>query len=285
MAIRRYKLAIDNHPAAGYATIDDIQGSGEFFMELGWHPQAATVSLAKQYFTPAKFIPISDSKLYVLLQTAPGALSYNINTCTTVPAATDVSSLTYSSLFNWSISSRSNFINTNSWHLYSNISPTGADQAILYVNDFTAYMTLLLLSHPDDFIDGECIYSGFGSDVSVTYGLPALTKFELLSGVSSLSEIAEMVFIDGDQVTGDIYDYDYSYHTGAYFLSIESDVLYLQFYTPVSPAELAYFMVFRRQPEPELRVRYESDPFEDNGLWIVYNNLPKGTLIFNYFVR
>lgn len=285
MAIRRYKLAIDNHPVAGYATIDDIQGSGEFFMEIGWEPQAATVSLAKQYMTPEEYIPTSDAKIYYLGQSSPGSQDYDIYNFLTSPTAATVSALTYNSIYTLNLSGDSNYIRNNSWYLNSNISLSAVDQVVFSVKDFTSKTTLLLLNDQYNVIDGHPLYAGYGIDVSVSFGLPALTKFLLYTGIDSLSEIAEMVFVDGIQIEGDIYDYDYSYHTGAYYLTIESNALYLQFITPLDPLSMAFFMVFRRQSEPEIRVRYESDPFEETGLWIVYNNLPKGTLRFNYYVR
>lgn len=281
MAIRRYKLATDNHPAAGYATIDDIQGSGEFFMELGWKPQAATVSLAKQFMTPAEYIPTSGTTLYVLEQTAPLSQNYDIKEFnTTIPPAT-VSSFQYTSVYRLSLN---DMVNRNAWSLLSAVSDE-ADQVSLSVLELKNDQYLILLSDPNGTVEGHPIYNGFGIDVSATFGLPALTKFQIMGGVTELTEVAEMVFVNGVQLQGDIYDYDYYYGTGAYDMTVENGILYITFATPIDLLDLAYFIVFLRNPQPELRVRYESDPFEDNGLWLVYNNLPKGILRFNYYVR
>jgi len=285
MAIRRYKLATDNHPAAGYATIDDIQGSGEFFMELGWTPQAATVSLAKQYMTQPEYVPTSGALLCSLSQDAPASQSYDILEFNLGAAPTTVSALTYTSVYAWNITGVSNFINMNTWTLLSSVSLTEADKISFSVKDFTAVNALLLVTDPVDTVKGKPLYAGFGTDVSASFGLPALTKFSVIGGVTELTEVAEMVFVDGIQLSGDIYDYDYHYGTGAYDMTVENNILYIQFRTPVDPASLAFFIIFLRTPQPELRVRYENDPFEDTGLWLVYNNLPKGILRFNYYVR
>lgn len=281
MAIRRYKLATDNHPAAGYATIDDIQGSGEFFLELGWRPQAATVSLAKQYITPAEYIPTSGTTLYLLDQVAPLGQVYDIKEFTIGMAATTVSAFTYTSVFRYDVSY---MINRNAWTLLATATDE-ADQVSLSVKDVKNDSYLVLLSDPDGTVEGHPLYNGSGSDVSASFSLPARTKYLVLGGVTELTEVAEMVFVNGVQLQGDIYDYYYYYGTGAYDMTVENNNLYITFATALSATDMVYFMVFLRTAQPELRVRYETDPFEANGLWLVYNNLPKGILRFNYFVR
>lgn len=288
MAIRRYKLAIDNHPAAGYATIDDIQGSGEFFMELGWEPQAATVSLAKQYMTPPEYVPTKEAVLHILLQdgATPSGQAYNIIEASAAATPMTVSALQYTSIYTFDFISSSFFINPNSWTLFSNISIDMADQVVFSTRDFiVSTPVMLMLVDRYHTIQAKPLYAGFGIDASASFGLPPLTKFEIMGGITELTEVAEMVFIDGIQLEGDIYDYDYYYGTGAYDMTVENNILYIQFNTPVDPFQLAFFIIFARAAQPELRVRYENNPFEENGMWLVYNNLPKGILRFNYYVR
>lgn len=281
--MRRYKLATDNHPAAGYATIDDIQGSGEFFMELGWKPQAATVSLAKQFMTPAEYIPTSGVSLYILEQNANAPLGqiYDIKESTTGYPGTTVSALNYTSLFRMD---NNDMISPNAWSLLATATDM-ADQVSLSVKEFKSDTSLILLSDNYGVVEGQLVYSGIGSDVSAVFGLPALTKFQILGGITELTEVAEMVFVNGEQVQGDIYDYYYYYGTGAYDMTVEDGILYITFASALNVTDLLYFMVFLRKSQPELRVRYEDEPFDDNGLWLVYNNLPKGILRFNYYIR
>lgn len=291
MAIRRYKLAIDNHPAAGYATIDDIQGSGEFFVDIGWKPQAATVSFAKQYVLPPEFIPYEGSHLYLLVQDAPLSRTYDILDFTSiagfpgVPTSLGVNQYTNLFYFDFLSGTNSYFVNPNSWNMFSSGATASADKISLNVADFAPVQFLFLISNPLDVVKGDLLYFGSGADVSATYGLPPLTKFEIIGGVEALTDIAEMIFVKGEQWVGDIYDYYYHYGTGSYDLTVEDGTLYIQFNSPLDPDWPYFFLIFNKFPQPEIKVRYENDPFEENGFWVVYNNLPKGILRFNYYVR
>lgn len=288
MAIRRYNLAIDNHPASGYGIIDDIQGDGEFFLEIGWEPQAATISFARQYITPSEYIPFEGSHLYILSQDAPNSQTYDIYDKTSIAGpdiAQTISSRDYVSVFYSDLSTDYYYVTPRSWSLLSALSLSEADKISFSVKDFIGISTMFLIENPNDTVKGSLRYHGLGTDVSLSYSLPALSKFELCSGVSALTDIAEMIFVQGNQIVGDIYSYYYDYGVGNYDLTVENNTLYIKFNSPLDPDWPYYFFIFDKIPSPEIMVRYDKDPFEENGLWIEYKNLPKGILKFNYYIR
>jgi hypothetical protein len=292
MAIRRYTLATDNHPASGYATIDNIEGSGEFFLEIGWRPQAATLSLATQYPLADSFIPSSGAALYLLGQKSgipPDDQIYYIAEAVSpyAPVTWDVVAFRdlQNTLFYPDVTPTLSYeMPNNIWYYYSDIA-SDVDSVLVTAKLFTASTLLFMLSHTTAKINGELSYFGTGTDVSATFGLPARTKYELMTGVAEDADLAEIVIVNGQQVVGDTYSYYYHYGQGFYDMRIEEGVLYIYFTVPLNISDEYFFFIFHPVPRPELRVRFETDPFDDNGLWIVYNNLPEGMLKFNYYIR
>jgi hypothetical protein len=293
MAIRRYTLATDNHPASGYATIDNIEGSGEFFLEIGWRPQAATVSLATQYALEDTFVPIADATFHFLWQksvTPPDDQIYYILegvfplTPITPWDAAALKDLHHTIFYADITPSLSYEIANNLWYYYSDAG-SPVDSIFITAKVFTGETALGMLGHTTAKINGRLSYFGSGTDVSVSFGLPALTKFEIMTGVADDADFAEVIIINGQQVVGDTYSYYYPYGQGFYDMTIESGSLYITFKNALDVSDEYFFFIFRPVPRPELRVRFETDPFDDNGLWIVYNNLPEGMLKFNYYIR
>jgi len=289
MAIRRYTLATDNMPATGYVEIDDISGSGDFHVEIGWTPQAATVSLAKYYNLPSEYIPSSGTLLYELEQDAPSSLTYDIKEVDTfvTPSTTTISSIYFTDIFY--VSSIYKMISRQAWNLYTS-SSGAADKIQFQVKEFDSVSTLWAMVHPEVQIEGDLRYFGAGTDVSASWGLAPRTKIQLVSGISESDDIAEIVFVNGAQIIGDTYDEYYYEGQGAYDLTIENNILYCTFREVPGADDPYYFAIFDKRPEPELRIRFENAPFSDGpngekGMWLIYKNIPKGILRFNYYVR
>lgn len=300
MAIRRFKLASDNHPAFGYATIDEISRGGDFFLETGWTPQAAIVSIAQQFNLEAEFVPTSDAILLHLSQVTPGGKVYDINDNVGVAggSATTIDAFTPTSVLSLT---NQEMVFPRTWYL--NTSSSGeADQVTLTVGDLVSETDLYAITHPDGEVEGGSIlYFGLGTDVSATYGLDPGTRWETATGVTASDDIAEMVFVDGDQVEGDIYYYYQSYGGGAYDMIVTDDGdLHIQFYTPVDTSvQSLMFLIIERMGEPFVIVRMtdengnESDPFEPvmdddgtehRGLWVRCGNIPKGDMMISYYI-
>lgn len=282
MAIRTFELAIDNHPVYGYATVEEISGSGVFRIRTGVRRiQAATLAIAEQYPLPHEFIPSADSTLYTLSENS--ATEFAIQTHAITPAPATVPSTSRGTVLDATVPV---VLPSNGGWVTTDSPPGEADLVTLAVGDMSGD-TLYLITHNDYLVDAKLVYVGGGTDVSATYGLPTGSRFKLMEGVTKADDLAEMVFVDGVQLVGDIYNYEYEYGEGAYKLIFtELLELHAQLTTAVDTVTQALtFFVFSRMPRPMLRVR-ANDPFSiydgEWGVWVEYFNIPKGDMVFNY---
>jgi len=180
-------------------------------------------------------------------------------------------------------------ISGQAWNLYTSGSGM-ADKIQFTVKEFDSISTLWAMVHDVSPVEGDLRYFGIGTDASASFGLPPRTKILLISGIEDIEDIAEIVFVNGEQIEGDTYSEYYYYGQGAYDLTIENSNLYCTFREAPGIDDPYYFAIFDRKPSPQLRVRFEKDPFADGpngekGMWLVYQDIPKGVLIFNYFIR
>lgn len=285
MAIRTFQLAIDNHPVYGYVPVPNISGSGVLRLKTGVRRvQAAMVAFAEQYPSHHEYIPSSGASLYLLSQ--------DISTTYQIAEATIPSALTEISVFDNAtvVHATTPSIVPPPGYQFSvgNVGPNGIS---LLTKELTAISTLYMITHPISEVRGPLSYFGAGTDVSATYSLAAGTRFRLMTGVTRDDDLAEMIFVDGTQITGDVYDYHYNYGTGSYQLIYTDDFeLHVQFATPIDTStSYLRFAVFERTPRPMIRVR-ENDPFVldedgDYGVWIEYFNIPKGDMYFNCWLQ
>jgi hypothetical protein len=287
MALRRFTLAIDNHPAFGFATIEEISRSGEFQLETGWTPQAAIVSLAQQFNLPPEFIPTSGAMLYRLDQASPGGKVYDIydNIGITGGTAATISIFEHVGVVSPVIEE---MVTPRAWYLDTSV--TGeADQVTLTVDELSGETDLYAISHGDDEVEGELLFFGVGTDVSVAHDLPAGTMWETATSIPADANIAEMVFVDGIQVEGDIYYGAY----GAYDMTVVEGTVYISFVTPIDTGvQSLMFGIFDRLGEPIIHVR-ETNPFEiqideeeneHRGVMVTFENFPKGDTILSYYI-
>ena len=301
MAIRRFTLAADNHPAFGFVKIDEISRGGDFFIETGWTPQAAIVALAQQFNLAHEFVPYSGSILYRLEQTTPGAKTYNIfdNIGISGGSAATISSFEKTSVISVA---GSEIVSSRTWNLFTT-SAGEADQVVFQVGDLTAETDLYAIVHDDDEVDGNIIYFGAGTDVSATYDLDPGTRWETATSVTVADNIAEMIFVDGTQIEGDIYSiyYEGGYGGGEYDMIVNEDgTVHIQFVNPIDTgSQNLMFVIFERAGEPFVTVKMlnedetEADPFEilvdedgteHRGVRCVCGNIPKGDMMVSYYI-
>jgi hypothetical protein len=285
MAIRTFQLAIDNHPVYGYVPVPNISGTGVLRLKTGVRRvQAAMVAFAEQYSLPHEFLPSSGASLNVLTQSDP--TTYAIETAEISPAGATISVLDHASVI---YETAPALIPHQGFQLTA--SSGEFDGLTMLTKEYTAATTLYLITHATAEVRGPLSYFGEGTDVSATYSLDTGTRFLLMTGVTRDDDLAEMIFVDGTQLTGDVYDYHYNYGTGNYQLIYTDDFeLHVQFAAPVdtSTSHLR-FAVFERTPRPMIRVR-ENEPFVidedgDYGVWIEYFNIPKGDMYFNCWLQ
>jgi len=285
MALRRFTLATDNHPAYGYATIDDLSGSGEILIEVGWLPQAATVALTQQFGLPHEYFPPTGTELQKCTRDGVGGVVYSIEdydgsswSASTVASSKKVSLFNENALSSYQVSDHGWYINTAS-------TPGPSDKVTLTAGDLTTVDDLWLMTRDDAATTGILYESGTGSDVSATYSLPTRTRYEITTGIASTEDIAEMVFVNGAQLQGDVYSGSYDYGIGSYDrLLLDTGELHISFESALEATDHVYFFVFSIFPRPYVRVK-ASSPFTSTGFIIEYGNIPKGDMSFNYYVR
>lgn len=296
MAIRRYTKASDNSPAWGYAVIEDIQGSGDFKLPLSWTraPQDGIVCFGQSFNLPNEFIPYSGTVLRRLDRAgAAGTLNYNINTDEASPASETISDLECCTVLHGSLHE---LLQAPSWYLYSGTPGSEASQVRLESQQVTDVTPHFAIVHSDLPVMGRLSHFGSGTDVSATYGLAARTRYSFATAFQfpadpdnpghpgQYDNVAEMVWVNGDQVIGDIYSHYYDYGGGAYDMHPMPDgTVEIQFVDPLEATDVLHVALFNRWPEPMINIRYES-PFDADGVWIQYWNLPKGDLIISYYV-
>ena len=281
MAIRRFQKAIDNSPAFGFAIVDEIQGSGVFQLPIEWScpPQDGYVGFAQAFNLPPEFVPTSGATLRTLSRTTPTTI-YNIKEAVAAATATTISAVKYISVIHPTLM---RIVHHGAWQLTTSGSGA-ADQVTMLMKEFVANATLYAVVHDDGEVQGNLTYFGTGSDVSVAHSLVAGTRWSLPTSLTVGDDIAEMVFVNGVQVSGDLYDYRYSYGGGAYdMFRMDDGTIEIQFVNPVVAPTTLFFAIFIRVPEPRINIRYE-DPFDENGVWIEYFNIPKGDIVISYYI-
>lgn len=296
MAIRRYTKASDNSPAWGYAVIEDIQGTGDFKMPLAWTraPQDGIVSFAQSFNLPNEFIPIQDTVLRRLDRAGgSGTLNYDINTDVASPAASTISDLECCTVVH---STSEDLVQPSAWYLYSATPGSDGTQVRFLSQQVTDVASHFAIVHADLPIMGRLSYFGSGTDVSATYGLAARTRYAFATAFQFPADpdnpghpglydnVAEMVWVNGVQIVGDTYSHYYSYGGGSYDLFPMPDgTVEIQFVTPLEATDVLRVALFNRWPQPMINIRYE-DPFDEDGVWIQYWNIPKGDLLISYYV-
>jgi hypothetical protein len=288
MALRRFRLASDNHPAYGYIVIDEISRSGEFQIETwGWTPQAAIVSLAEQFRLPSEFVPTSGSTLYRLQMEGNqySLLTYDTSEGTPI----SLSLLKYVSVIEPVSMCFVPIIN-----MYAVGDASGVTSIELATSGLSDAMWAI--AHDDDFVEGGVLYFDNGTDVSVTYGLDPGTRWETATSIPSDANIAEMVFVDGAQVEGDIYYGEY----GSYQMFIVEGAVHIQFVTPIDMrVQTLMFVIFDKVGEPIIHLKMrnadgsDADPFEvqidkdgdeHQGVMVTYENFPKDNATISYYI-
>lgn len=279
--IRRYLKSSDNAPAWGFAIIDDIQGSGVFKLPIEWTraPQDGIVTFAQAFNLPPEFIPTSGSTLYTLAQTGTNTI-YDIKDTDATAAVATISGIKYTSVLH---PTSMRLVNQGAWRLTSS-GAGAADQVTMSIAEYAAVDPLYAFVHDVGMIQGNMAYFGGGTDVSATYSLATGTRWSLPTSLTAADDIAEMVFADGEQIVGDIYDYQYSYGGGAYdMFKMEDGTVEIQLVDPVVAPTTLFFALFIRVPEPRINIRFE-DPFDEDGVWIEYFDIPKGDIVVSYYI-
>lgn len=296
MAIRRYTKASDNSPAWGYAVLEDIQGTGDFKLPVSWTraPQDGIVAFAQTFNLPSEFIPTSDTVLRRLDRIGgSGTLNYTVNTDVATPAGTTISDLSCCTVVH---SSSQDLVQPSSWYTYSSTPGTGGSQIRFLSQEVTDVTPHYAIVHDHLPIVGRLSYFGSGSDVSATYGLAARTRYSFTTAFQfpedpenpghpgQWDNVAEMVWVNGVQIVGDIYSYYYQYGGGVYdMFQMPDGTVEIQFVTPIGATDVLHVALFLRWPQPAINIRYES-PFDEDGLWIQYWNIPKGDIVISYYV-
>jgi len=297
MAIRRYTKASDNSPAWGYAVIEDIQGSGDFKLPLSWTraPQDGIVTFAQSFNLPNEFIPYADSVLKRLDRAGgSGTQNYDVNTDVATPVASTVSDAECCTVLHPSFP---DLIQPSAWYAYSGTPGAAASQVRFASQEITDVATHYVIVHQDLPVTGDLAYFGSGTDVSATYGLPARTRYSFPTAFRFPADpenpghpgqhdnVAEMVWVNGVQLVGDTYSTYYPYGTGAYdIFPMPDGTVEIQFDPAPEATDVMHVAFFIRWPEPMINIRFE-EPFDDDGVWIQYWNLPKGDLIISYHIQ
>jgi hypothetical protein len=281
MAIRRYLKASDNSPAYGHAIVDDIQGTGEFQLPIEWTraPQDGIVTFAQSFNLPPEFVPYSGGILRTLSQTGMTTV-YDIQETVAAATATTIGGCDYASVIHPTLMET---IKQGAWNLTTSVAGA-ADQITLTMEEFVAEDPLYAIVHQDGEVQGNLTYFGTGTDVSSSYGLGPGYRWSVPTSLTSDDDIAEMVFVDGIQIIGDIYDYYQHYGGGAYdMFQMDDGTVEFLLVDPVLGATTLFFAIFIRVPEPRINIRYE-DPFDEDGVWIEYFSIPKGDMVISYYI-
>ena len=285
MAIRRYTKASDNAPAWGYAVIDEIQGTGVFKLPVEWTraPQDGIVCFAQAFNLPPEFVPTGGSRLYILSRTAPGGIIYDIGTCTIPSATTGVSVIENATVIT---PNDQIIIPPQAWYYITTGLPTSPSRIELYTKEFTGEATLYAITHTSQVVKAPMVYFGAGDDVSASHGLATGTRWSIGISMPEDANIAEMVFVDGEQIVGDTYDYYQSYGGGAYdMFRMDDGTIEIQLVDPVNVSTTTlFFALFRRYAEPRINIRFE-DPLDEDGVWIEYFDIPKGDIVISYYIN
>ena len=281
MAIRRYTKASDNSPAWGYAIIEDIQGTGVYKLPMEWTrpPQDGIVAFAQVFNLPPEFVPTSGGLLRTLVRTSPTTI-YDIKETTAAAAGTTIGATKYTSIIH---PTEMRQVHHGAWRLTT--SATGAaDQVTIEVGEFVADTKLYAIVHDDDEVEGNLAYFGTGTDVSSSHGLTTGYRWSIPTSLTAGDDIAEMVFVDGVQIVGDIYDYYQHYGGGAYdMFEMDDGTVEILLVDPSLSPHTLFFAIFIRVPEPRINIRFE-DPFDDDGVWVEYFDIPKGDIVVSHYI-